>query len=74
MTQYVQDNLPHFDEQMAHIEQRDIDIVASQMHLARNFSRWGKYSQFSKDPKFKERCRLTRISLCKMMANVGRWL
>lgn len=72
MTKYVQDNLPNFDEEMARISQRDIDREAAQMHLARQFARWTKYSQFSKDPKFKERCRITRFMICRMMGNVGR--
>lgn len=72
MTKYIQDNLPNFDEQMARIAQRDIDREAAQMHLARQFARWTKYSHFSKDKKFKERCRTTRFMLCRMMANVGR--
>ena len=72
MERYVQDNLPTMDEQLARIAQRDIDREAAQMHLAREFARWTKYGYYSKDPKFKERCRMTRFKLCKMMANVGR--
>lgn len=72
MPQYIQDNLPTMDEQLARIDQKDIDAETAQLHLAREFARWGKYAKFSKDPKFKERCRNARLMLCKMMGRVGR--
>ena len=71
--QYIQDNIPGMDEQLARIDQHDIDHEARQLHLAREFIRWGKYAKFSKDPEFKKRCEQRRLALAKMMGDVCRW-
>jgi len=67
--------LPDFPEAMARAEQRDIDKEAAQMHLAREFIRWGKYakySKFSKDPEFQKRCYKARLNIATMMGRAGR--
>lgn len=71
MTQYVQDNLPGMDEQIARAEQSGVDTECAQLHLAREFIRWGKYAKFSKDPEFKKRCEARRFMLTSMMGKVG---
>ena len=68
---YIQPNLPGMDEELARNDQRDIDKEAAQMHLAREFIRWGKYAKFSKDPEFKKRCYQERLKLATMMGRTG---
>lgn len=69
MEQPMLDNMP---QALAEAEQKNIDVEASQMHLAREFIRWGKYSKFSKDPEFKKRCYQERLKIATMMGRVGR--
>ena len=64
---YIQDNLPGMDEQLSRIDQRDIDNETSQMHLARQFVKYGKWAKFSKDPEFKKRCEIWRRQVVEMM-------
>lgn len=71
MPQYVQENLPGMDEQIARAEQSGVDAECAQLHLAREFIRWGKYAKFSKDPEFKKRCEARRFMLTSMMGKVG---
>lgn len=74
MTQYIQDNIPGMDEQMARIEQRDIDRETTQMHLARWFVRYSKYQKFSKDPKFIKRCEDAKMVIAtQLMAGKSRF-
>jgi len=70
MTQYIQDNIPGMDEQLARIDQRDIDNESAQMHLARQFIKYGKWAKFSKDPEFKKRCEHWRMMVAGMMGKV----
>jgi hypothetical protein len=70
MTQYIQDNIPGMDEQLARIDQRDIDNESAQMHLARQFIKYGKWAKFSKDPEFKKRCERWRMQVAGMMGKV----
>lgn len=72
MTQYIQDNLPTMDEQLARIDQRDIDTECRQMHLAKQFIKYGKWAKFSKDPEFKKRCETWRMMVAGMMGRAGR--
>ena len=72
MTQYIQDNIPGMDEAISRAAQKDIDPECRQMHLARQFIRWGKYAKFSKDPQFKKRCEFARAQIAQMMGRVGR--
>ena len=72
MSKPEQEQLPGFPEAMAKAEQSNIDEYTRQMHLAREFIRWGKYAKFSKDPKFRERCEFRRRLLTEMMGRAGR--
>lgn len=72
MTQYIQDNLPGMDEQIARAEQKGIDPESCQMHLARQFIKYGKWAKFSKDPEFKKRCEAWRTQVTEMMGRAGR--
>ena len=69
MTQYVQDNLTGMDEAIAVAEQNGIDEETRQMHLAREFCRWGKYAKFSKDPEFKRRYAARQMQIAKLMGH-----
>ena len=57
----MEENLPNFDREMARVQRREIGEEATQMHLARQFCRWGKYANFSKDPEFKKRCEARKM-------------
>lgn len=72
MPQYIQDNLPNMDEELARIDQRGIETETSQMHLARQFIKYGKWAKFSKDPVFIKRCDKWRTMVVGMMGRVGR--
>lgn len=67
-----QEDLPGFPEAWAKSQQQGLDAACCQMHLAREFIRWGKYAKFSKDPLFKKRCYQERLKLATMMGRVGR--
>jgi hypothetical protein len=62
-----QPNIDGMDEQLARMDQRDIDTECSQMHLARQFIKYGKWAKFSKDPEFKKRCEKWRLMVAGMM-------
>ena len=67
--------LDNFPEALARAEQGDIDKECAQMHLAREFIRWGKYakySKFSKDPEFQKRCYKARLNIVTMMGRAER--
>lgn len=68
MTQYIQDNLVGMDAELAKAEQKNIDEETRQMHLAREFCRWGKYAKFSKDPEFKRRYVARQMKIADLMA------
>ena len=70
MTRYMQDNIPGIDEAVARAAQKDIDVESGQMHLAREFIRYGKYARFSKDPKFAERFKAQQMTIALMMGKV----
>ncbi len=70
MAQMMQDNIPGMDEAIARAEQRNIDVESGQMHLAREFIRYGKYAHFSRDPKFVARCKAAQMSIASMMGKV----
>lgn len=72
MTQYIQDDLPGMAEYFAKEQQKEVGTEATQMHLVRQFVKYGKYQKFSKDPEFQKRCELSRQLLIKMMGRVGR--
>lgn len=72
MEQPMIDGMPRA---LAEAEQCDIDKESAQMHLAREFIRWGKYakySKFSKDPEFQKRCYKARLNIATMMGRAGR--
>lgn len=56
-----QDSLPNFELEMARVQRQEIGEDATQMHLARQFVRWGKYANFSKDPEFIKRCEARKM-------------
>lgn len=58
------------DEQLARIDQQGIDNECAQMHLARQFIKYGKWAKFSKDPEFKKRCERWRMQVASMMGKV----
>lgn len=72
MSQPEQQLLPNFSEAVARAEQSDIDITSGQMHLARQFVKYGKWAKFSKDPVFKKRCEKWQMEVAAMMGRVGR--
>ena len=67
-----QDVLPNFPEAMARAEQTGLDVECCQMHLARQFIKYGKWEKFSKDPEFKKRCEQWKVMVAGMMGRVGR--
>jgi len=62
-----QPNIDGMDEVLARNDQKDIDNETAQMHLARQFIKYGKWSKFSKDPEFKKRCEKWRSMVAGMM-------
>ena len=64
---YVQDSLPDFEAEMAKIQRHEIGEEATQMHLARQYVKYGKWAKFSKDPEFIKRCNLWREQTIKLM-------
>ena len=64
--------LPNFPEAMARAEQTGLDAECCQMHLARQFIKYGKWEKFSKDPEFKKRCEKWRGMVSSMMGRAGR--
>lgn len=71
MTEYIQESLPNFEREMAKIQRHEIGEEATQMHLARQFCRWGKYAKFSKDPEFKKRCEARKMYIAtKLMGGI----
>ncbi len=69
MTQYIQNSLPHFDEEYAKAMQQDIPEDATCVHLRRQFSRWRRYANFSKDPEFLRRCHRSQWKLIRFLEN-----
>lgn len=72
MSKPEQDVLPNFPEAMARSEQSNIDEETRQMHLARQFCKYGKWAKFSKDPEFKKRCAKWQAEVAQMMGRSGR--
>ena len=72
MSKPEQDVLPNFPEAMAKAEQGNIDEETRQMHLARQFVKYGKWAKFSKDPEFKKRCEKWQIMAANFMGRSGR--
>lgn len=64
--------LPNMPEAIARAEQSGIDVECKQMHLARQFIKYGKWAKFSKDPEFKKRCEKWRLMTAQMMGKEGR--
>ena len=64
---YIQQNFPEIDKHFAMEQRREIGEEATQMHLARQYVRYGKYAKFSKDPEFIKRCNLWREQTIKLM-------
>ena len=62
-----QPNIDGMDEILARNDQKDIDNETAQMHLARQFIKYGKWAKFSKDPEFKKRCEKWRLMVAGMM-------
>ena len=62
-----QPNIDGMDEILARNDQRGIDNETAQMHLARQFIKYGKWAKFSKDPEFKRRCEKWRLMVAGMM-------
>ncbi|MBQ3695879.1 MAG: hypothetical protein II938_02790 [Alphaproteobacteria bacterium] len=71
MVQYVQDNIPGIDEAIAMSEQKDIDEETRQMHLAREFVRYGKWAKWCKDPEFKRRYGAAQIKISRLMGHMS---
>jgi len=63
------DNLEEIGETSTPADQGCIDEETRQMHLAREFCRWGKYAKFSKDPEFKRRCAASQIAIANLMGH-----
>lgn len=57
----IQESLPNFEREMVKLQRQEICEEATQMHLARQFCRWGKYAKFSKDPEFIKRCEARKM-------------
>lgn len=72
MTAYIQESLPNFEKEMAKIQRREIGEEATQMHLAKQFIRFGKYAKFSKDPEFKKRMMAEQMKCAKLMGGIDR--
>lgn len=68
----IQENLPNFDREMSRIQRNEIGEEATQMHLARQFCRWGKYAKFSKDPEFIKRCEARKMFIATKLM-VGKY-
>ena len=47
---YIQQNFPEIDQHFAREQRHEIGEEATQMHLARQYVKYGKYAKFSKDP------------------------
>lgn len=69
---YIQENLPGMDKEMAKIQRREIGEEATQMHLAKQFIKFGKYAKFSKDPEFKKRMMAEQMMCAKLMGGIDR--
>ena len=72
MSKPEQDELPGFPEAWARSQQSGLDVECCQMHLARQFVKYGKWAKFSKDPEFKKRCDKWRVMVAGMMGRAGR--
>lgn len=64
--------LPDFPEAMARAEQKGLDTECCQMHLARQFIKYGKWAKFSKDPEFKKRMMAEQMMCAKLMGGIDR--
>lgn len=64
----IQPNFPEIDEHFAREQRREIGEEATQMHLARQYMKYGKWAKFSKDPKFIERCNMWRKQTVELMS------
>lgn len=67
-----QPELDGFAEAWARSQQSGLDEETRQMHLAREFIRYGKYAKFSKDPEFKKRMMAQQMKCAKLMGGMGR--
>lgn len=72
MVEYIQESLPNFEKEMAIIQRREIGEEVTQMHLAKQFIKFGKYAKFSKDPEFKKRMIAEQMKCAKLMGGMGR--
>jgi len=64
--------LPNFPEAEARAREKGLDNTCCQMHLARQFVKYGKWAKFSKDPEFKKRCEKWQMMVAGMMGRVSR--
>ena len=67
MSQYFQTTIPEIDEHFAREQRREIGEEATQMHLARQYVKYGKWAKFSKDPEFIKRCNAWKEQTIKLM-------
>ena len=65
---YIQQNFQEIDEHFAKEQRREIGEEATQMHLARQYVKYGKWANFSKDPEFIKRCNAWRAETLKLMS------
>lgn len=67
-----QPTLPNFPEAEARARESGLDNTCCQMHLARQFVKYGKWAKFSKDPEFKKRCVKWQMMVSEMMGRAAR--
>ena len=67
MSKPEQEVLPNFPEAIARAEQSVIDTECRQMHLARQFIKYGKWEKFSKDPEFQKKCEEARMIIATQL-------
>jgi len=70
--QYIQMNIPELEKEMGRLQRQQIGEEATQMHLARQFVKYGKWAKFSKDPEFKKRCARWQMMVASKMGRAGR--
>ena len=64
----IQQTFPEIDEHFAREQRREIGEEATQMHLARQYMKYGKWAKFSKDPEFIKRCNAWRKQTIELMS------
>ena len=67
MVDYIQETFREIEEHFARQQRIEIGEEATQIHLANQFARYGKWKGFSKDPEFIKRCEYQRGLLIKQM-------